>query len=80
MNVTDNSTDILEAPVIPDEPDKPDLVENETIYITPENIDTYFKDNNLNDDYDNKVFVFEGSFNNIGKLSLNAQNVTIKCV
>lgn len=78
MNVTDNSTDILEAPVIPDEPDKPDLVENETIYITPENIDTYFKDNNLNDDYDNKVFVFEGSFNNIGKLSLNAQNVTIK--
>ena len=78
MNVTDNSTDILEAPVIPDEPDKPDLVENETIYITPENIDTYFKDNNLNDDYDNKVFVFEGNFNNIGKLSLNAQNVTIK--
>jgi len=78
MNVTDNSTDILEAPVIPDEPDKPDLVENETIYITTENIDTYFKDNNLNDDYDNKVFVFEGSFNNIGKLSLNAQNVTIK--
>lgn len=78
MNVTDNSTDILEAPVIPDEPDKPDLVENETIYITPENIDNYFKDNSLKDDYDNKVFVFEGSFNNIGKLSINAQNVTIK--
>lgn len=78
MNVTDNSTDILEAPVIPDEPDKPDLVENETIYITPENIDSYFKDSSLKDDYDNKVFVFEGSFNNIGKLSINAQNVTIK--
>ena len=31
VNVTDNSTDILVAPVIPDEPDKPDLVENETI-------------------------------------------------
>ena len=78
VNVTDNSTDILEAPVIPDEPDKPDLVENETIYITPENIDSYFKDSSLKDDYDNKVFVFEGSFNNIGKLSINAQNVTIK--
>ena len=78
MNVTDNSTDILEAPIIPDEPDKPDLVENETIYITPENIDSYFKDSSLKDDYDNKVFVFEGSFNNIGKLSINAQNVTIK--
>ena len=78
VNVTDNSTDILVAPVIPDEPDKPDLVENETIYITPENIDSYFKDSSLKDDYDNKVFVFEGSFNNIGKLSINAQNVTIK--
>ena len=78
INVTDNSTEILEAPVILDEPDKPDLVENETIYITPENIDNYFKDNSLKDDYDNKVFVFEGSFNNIGKLSINAQNVTIK--
>ena len=78
INCTDNSTDVLEAPVIPDEPDKPDLVENETIYITPENIDSYFKDSSLKDDYDNKVFVFEGSFNNIGKLSINAQNVTIK--
>ena len=78
INCTDNSTDVLEAPVIPDEPDKPDLVENETIYITPENIDSYFKDSSLKDDYDNKVFVFEGSFNNIGKLSINAQNVTIQ--
>lgn len=68
----------FQLPSIPDTPDKPDLVENQTIYITPDNIDDYFKDNSLTKDYDDKVFVFEGSFNNIGKLSINAKNITIK--
>ena len=78
VNMTDNSTDVLEAPVIPDTPDKPDLVVNETVYITPNNINEYFKDNTLTEDYNDRTFVFEGDFNNLGKLSINAQNVTIK--
>ena len=75
INVSDS---VLEVPHIPDAPDEPDVNQNKTIYITPENIATYFKDSNLEDDYDNKVFVFEGSFSNLGKLSINAQNITIK--
>ncbi len=84
INVTDDvvleagNASVLELPPIPDAPDKPDVVQNETIYITPENIGTYFKDNSLESDYANRVFVFEGSFNNLGKMSINAQNITIK--
>lgn len=75
---TDNSTGVLTAPVIPDTPDKPDLIVNETIYVTEKNIDDYFTDNTLTDKYDNKIFVFEGSFNTLGKLTVKAGNVTIK--
>ena len=84
INVTDDvvleagNASVLELPPIPDAPDEPDVVQNETIYITPENIGTYFKDNTLESDYANRVFVFEGSFNNLGKMSINAQNITIK--
>ena len=84
INVTDDvvleagDASVLELPPIPDAPDEPDVVQNETIYITPENIGTYFKDNTLESDYANRVFVFEGSFNNLGKMSINAQNITIK--
>ena len=85
INVTDEGVleaneniSVLEVPHIPDAPDEPDIVQNETIYITPENIGTYFKDNSLESDYANRVFVFEGSFNNLGKMSINAQNITIK--
>lgn len=84
INVTDDvvleagNASVLELPPIPDAPDEPDVVQNETIYITPENIGTYFKDNSLESDYANRVFVFEGSFNNLGKMSINAQNITIK--
>ena len=84
INVTDDvvleagNASVLELPPIPDAPDNPAVVQNETIYITPENIGTYFKDNSLESDYANRVFVFEGSFNNLGKMSINAQNITIK--
>ena len=86
INVTDDSVletpvisnESLEVPPIPDAPDEPDIVQNETVYITPENIDNYFKDNTLEKDYDNTVFVFEGDFNNLGKMSLKASNITIK--
>ena len=84
INVTDDgvleagNASVLELPPIPDAPDEPDVVQNETVYITPENIGTYFKDNTLESDYANKVFVFEGSFNNLGKMLINAQNITIK--
>ncbi len=86
LNVTDDSVletpvisnESLEVPPIPDAPDEPDIVQNETVYITPENIDNYFKDNTLEKDHDNTVFVFEGNFNNLGKMSLKASNIIIK--
>lgn len=73
-----NSSEVYQKPIVPDMPDKPDLVVNETIYVTSKNIDDYFKDNVLTERYDNKIFVFEGSFNEKGKLVIDASNVTIK--
>ncbi|WP_458406458.1 right-handed parallel beta-helix repeat-containing protein [Methanobrevibacter sp.] len=76
--VADNDTSVLTAPVIPDTPDKPDLVVNDTIYVNEYNIDEYFRDNVLSSEFNDKTFVFEGDFNNLAKLSIKASNVTIK--
>lgn len=67
-----------QVPGVPDEPDVPDLVVNETIYISSKNIDQYFKDNTLSNAYDNKTFIFEDDFENLNKLTIKASNITIK--
>lgn len=77
-DTADNSSMVLKEPIVPDVPDKPDLVVNETIYVTSKNMDDYFKDNVLTDRYDNKIFVFEGNFEDKDKLVIDASNVTIK--
>ena len=46
-DTADNSSMVLKEPIVPDVPDKPDLVVNETIYVTSKNMDDYFKDNVL---------------------------------
>lgn len=73
-----NETSVVNAPSIPDAPDRPDLIVNETIYVNENNLDDYFKDNVLSDEFNGKIFVFEGDFNNWAKLSVKACNVTIK--
>ena len=78
VSAQDNLTDACQVPAIPDSPDTPDLIANETIYVNSDNIDTYFKDNTLSSNYDNKIFIFEGEFDNLEKLTVSASNITIK--
>ena len=59
-------------------PDVPDLIFNETIYIDSKNLDDYFKNGVLESKYSNKTLVFSEDFENLGKLSINAENVTIR--
>ena len=58
-------------------PDEPDLVVNDTIYITSDNIDDYFTNGKLSSRFDNKTLIFNQNFENLGKLEINASNVTI---
>lgn len=62
---------------IPDSPDTPDLVVNETYYVHQEDIDEYFINGVLDPMYSNKILVFTGNFNNVGKLTVDVDNVTI---
>lgn len=59
-------------------PDEPDLVVNDTIYLDSENIDDYFTDGVLKSDFNDKTFIFNHDFENLGILTINAKNVTIK--
>ncbi|WP_067041616.1 hypothetical protein [Methanobrevibacter sp. YE315] len=58
-------------------PDVPDLLVNETVYITSQNIDDYFTDGVLGPQYSNKTFIILENFENLGKLNVNASNVVI---
>ena len=59
-------------------PDEPDLVVNDTIYIDSDNIDDYFTDGVLTSRFNDKTLIFNQNFENLGKLSIRANNVTIK--
>lgn len=59
-------------------PDYPDLVLNDTIYINSDNFDDYFEDGVLKSKYDDKTLIFTQNFENLGKLVIDAKNVTIK--
>ncbi len=59
-------------------PDVPDLAINDTIYIDSGNIDDYFTDGVLKPNFNDKTFIFNQDFENLGILTINAKNVTIK--
>ena len=59
-------------------PDEPDLVVNDTIYIDSDNIDDYFTNGVLTSRFNDKTLIFNQNFENLGKLSIRANNVTIK--
>ncbi len=66
INAEENST-ILTA----------DLTQD-TITITEDNIQNYFDDTNtLNSSYENKTISFEGEFDNLGTLNIEAKNATL---
>lgn len=77
-----NTTEIISANEMtyPDDeiPDVPDLVLNDTIYIDSDNFEDYFTDNVLLSKYSNKTIIFNQDFEDLGKLSIDANNVTIK--
>lgn len=68
----------LEAKEDVEVPDVPDLIFNETIYLDSQNFDDYFKDGVLKSMYSNTTFVFSQDFEDLGKLKINAENVTIR--
>ena len=80
-----SDSDISEIPYIDYEfqsdddevPDVPDLVSNSTIYINSKNFNSYFEDNILKPCFGGNLFVFSEDFENLGKLSIQAENVTI---
>ena len=59
-------------------PDVPDLIVNETYYVHDYDIGDYFDKGVLKSQYANKILVFTGNFQNIGKLIIDIDNVTIK--
>ena len=83
LNDTNSTGDlsVCELPILSIEeeiPDEPDLVVNDTIYIDSDNIDEYFTDGVLSSRFDDKTLIFTQNFENLGKLEINARNVTIK--
>jgi len=59
-------------------PDEPDLVVDDTVYVTSKNIDDYFDSGVLKSRFNGKTVIFAENFENLGKLTINAENVTIK--
>ncbi len=59
-------------------PDQPDLVINDTIYVTSDNFDDYFTDGVLTSKFDGKTLIFDQNFENLGQIVIKAKNVTIK--
>ena len=59
-------------------PDEPDLIVNNTIYIDSDNIDDYFTNGILKSRFNDKTLVFNQDFENLGRLIIHANNVTIK--
>ena len=59
-------------------PDEPDLVVNNTIYLDSDNIDDYFTDGILKSRFNDKTLIFNQNFENLGRLVIHANNVTIK--
>jgi len=62
---------------IPDSPDTPDLIVNQTYYVHQSDIDEYFPNGILDSKYSNKILVFTGNFQNVGKLIIDVNNVTV---
>ena len=58
-------------------PDVPDLFVNKTVYVDSDNIEDVFVDGELQSKYANKTIIFSDDFENLGKLEVGVDNVTI---
>jgi len=59
-------------------PDEPDLVFSDTIYIDSDNFDDYFTNGILKSKFKDETLIFNQDFENLGRLIIHADNVTIK--
>ena len=83
LNETNSTVNlsVIDGPVLSVEeevPDQPDLIVNDTIYINADNIDDYFTNGILNSRFSDKTLIFNQNFENLGRLIIHANNVTIK--
>ncbi len=69
-----NEEEVIGADEIPD---VPDLFVNKTVYVDSNNIDDFFIDGVLDEKYSNKTLIFSGKFENLGKLVVDKNNVTL---
>ena len=77
--IKEDLSDKLSVADVEDEvPDEPDLVVNDTIYVNSDNFDDYFTDGTLSSRFNDKTLIFNQNFENLGKLVIQAKNVTIK--
>ncbi len=72
------ANDLSKLNDIEEVPDVPDLVVNDTIYLDSDNFDDYFTNGILQSRFSDKTLIFNQNFENLGKLIIHANNVTIK--
>ena len=60
-----------------EKPDEPDLIVNNTIYLTKDNFNTYFDDGVLKSWFGGNTIIFAEDFENLGKLTIQAEDVII---
>jgi len=77
LNVLSIDNDLPDVPDYSDDvPDVPDL-DNSSDIVTPSNIQMYFHNGVLKNQYAGKKLTFSGNFDNLGALSIKANDVSI---
>lgn len=77
LNVLSNPNDVPDVPDYSDDvPDVPDLDTSGDV-VTPSNIQSYFHNGVLKDQYNGKKLTFSGNFENLGVLSVKSDDVSI---
>ena len=74
--INEQSNNTLSSPEN-EKPDYPDLIDENSNYITSSNINNYFKQNVLNERYSGKNLIFNGDFENIGQLKIDSNDISI---
>lgn len=76
QNVSDN-VDVLSEIQESEQPDVPDLVDNDYIYVYQSTIGNFFPDGVLDSKYSGKDLKFSGDFENNGQLKIDCDDVSI---
>lgn len=76
QNVSDY-VDVLSETPESEQPDVPDLIENDHIYVYQSTISSFFPDGVLDSKYAGKGLMFSGDFENNGQLKIDCNDVSI---